>query len=91
MPSPGSVLLAVVAFVVLFALPADDTAVLLLSGADPSLVDGALAHAANGAFVAGQSPDGCYDAAAPLALTARGGTAATPQELVQSLLQRWPA
>ena len=73
------------------ALPADDTAVLLLSGADPSLVDGALAHAANGAFVAGQSPDGCYDAAAPLALTARGGTAATPQELVQSLLQRWPA
>ena len=28
----------------------------------------------NGALVAGQSPDGCYDAAAPMALTARGGT-----------------
>ncbi|MCC8362387.1 chemotaxis protein [Lysobacter sp. A6] len=73
------------------ALPAEDSAVLLLSGADPAVVDGALAHAAKGALVAGQSPDGCYDAAAPMALTARGGTAAAPNELVQSLLQRWPA
>jgi chemotaxis response regulator CheB len=73
------------------ALPADDTAVLLLSGADPALVDPALAHASRGALVSGQSPDGCYDAAAPIALTARGGTAGTPTELVQSLLQRWPA
>ena len=73
------------------ALPADDSAVLMLSGADPALVDAAMAHAARGALVAGQSPDGCYDAAAPMALTARGGTAATPHELVQSLLQRWPA
>lgn len=73
------------------ALPADDSAVFLLSGADAALVDAALAHAARGALVAGQSPEGCYDAAAPLALAARGGTAGTPSELVQSLLQRWPA
>jgi chemosensory pili system protein ChpB (putative protein-glutamate methylesterase) len=78
-------------FSLLDALPAEDSAVLLLSGADPSDVDGALAHAARGALVAGQSPDGCYDAAAPVALAVRGGTAAAPQELVQSLLQRWPA
>lgn len=73
------------------ALPADDSAVLLLSGADADLVDAALALASHGALVAGQSPEGCYDAAAPMALAARGGTAGTPSELVQSLLQRWPA
>ena len=73
------------------ALPGDDSAVLLLSGADADLVDAALALASNGALVAGQSPEGCYDAAAPMALAARGGTAGTPSELVQSLLQRWPA
>jgi chemosensory pili system protein ChpB (putative protein-glutamate methylesterase) len=73
------------------ALPAEDSAVLLLSGADPALVDPALAHAAKGALVAGQSPDGCYDAAAPMALTARGGEASTPHDLVNRLLLRWPA
>ena len=73
------------------ALPSDDSAVLLLSGADPALVDAAMAHAERGALVAGQSPEGCYDAAAPIALAERGGTAGTPNELVQSLLQRWPA
>ena len=78
-------------FSLLDALPADDSAVLMLSGADPALVDAAMAHAERGALVAGQSPDGCYDAAAPMALSARGATAAAPQELVQSLLQRWPA
>jgi chemosensory pili system protein ChpB (putative protein-glutamate methylesterase) len=78
-------------FSLLDALPAKDSAVLLLSGADPAVVDAALAHAEKGALVAGQSPDGCYDAAAPMALTARGGTAGVPNELVQSLLQRWAA
>jgi chemosensory pili system protein ChpB (putative protein-glutamate methylesterase) len=73
------------------ALPSEDSAVLLLSGADPALVDPALAHAAKGALVAGQSPDGCYDAAAPMALTARGGEASTPHDLVNRLLLRWPA
>jgi len=73
------------------ALPADDSAIFLLSGSDAALVDAALAHASHGALVAGQSPEGCYDAAAPIALASRGGTAGTPSELVQSLLQRWPA
>ncbi|KGQ18706.1 Chemotaxis related glutamate methyltransferase [Lysobacter dokdonensis DS-58] len=78
-------------FSLLDALPSDDSAVLMLSGADPALVDSAMSLAGRGALVAGQSPDGCYDAAAPMALTARGATSAAPQELVQSLLQRWPA
>jgi chemotaxis response regulator CheB len=71
------------------ALPADDSAVLLLSGSDPAEVDAALAQAAQGALVAGQAPDGCYDGAASNALVARGGVAAAPAELVQQLLQRW--
>lgn len=75
----------------LCALPADDSAVLLLSGADAAQVEDALAKSAQGALVAGQSPEGCYDAAAPIALTTRGGDAGTPPELVQRLLQRWPA
>ena len=75
----------------LAALPPSDSAVLLLSGSDPADVDTALAHAARGALVAGQSPEGCYDAAAPGALIARGGSAGSPADLVRQLLKRWPA
>ena len=75
----------------LAALPPSDSAVLLLSGSDPADVDTALAHGARGALVAGQSPEGCYDAAAPGALIARGGSAGAPADLVRQLLKRWPA
>lgn len=75
----------------LASLPPSDSAVLLLSGSDPADVDVALAHAARGALVAGQSPEGCYDAAAPGALIARGGSAGSPADLVRQLLKRWPA
>lgn len=75
----------------LAGLPASDSAVLLLSGSDTAAVDAAMAHAAHGALVAGQAPEGCYDGAAPNALIARGGTAGSPSDLVQQLLRRWPA
>lgn len=75
----------------LASLPASDSAVLLLSGSDPADVDTALGLAARGALIAGQSPDGCYDAAAPDALVARGGNAGSPTDMVKQLLQRWPA
>lgn len=75
----------------LASLPASDSAVLLLSGSDPADVDIVLDHAANGTMVAAQSPDGCYDAAAPNALSARGGNVGSPADMVQQLLQRWPA
>jgi chemosensory pili system protein ChpB (putative protein-glutamate methylesterase) len=74
----------------LASLPPSDSAVLLLSGSDPADVDATLGHAARGALIAGQSPEGCYDAAAPDALIARGGTAASPTDMVKQLLQRWP-
>ena len=75
----------------LASLPPSDSAVLLLSGSDPADVDTVLTYAAHGALVAGQSPEGCYDAAAPGALISRGGNAGAPADMVKQLLQRWPA
>ncbi|HEY5781977.1 MAG TPA: chemotaxis protein CheB [Lysobacter sp.] len=76
---------------VLSSLPTADSAVLLLSGADAAVVDAVLNQSWSGALVAGQSPEGCYDAAATNALIARGGTAGQPAELARRLVARWPA
>ena len=76
---------------VLSALPSGDSAVLMLSGSDPADVDAVLKHRAGGALVAGQSPEGCYDPAAPDQLAARGGELAPPIELARRLADRWPA
>ena len=72
------------------SLPAAESAVLLLSGSDPAQVEAALAMAAQGGFVAGQSPQGCYDPAASKALAARGGMVAAPGELATHLASHWP-
>ena len=74
----------------LASLPPADSAVLLLSGSDPALVDAAMALAARGALVAGQSPQGCYDPAASKALVAKGGLVASPGELATHLASQWP-
>lgn len=71
-------------------LPANDSAVVMLSGSDPAQVDAAMKLAANGALVAAQALDGCYDIAAPAALAARGGQAGKPAELARRLADRWP-
>ncbi|HEY1141187.1 MAG TPA: chemotaxis protein CheB [Lysobacter sp.] len=73
----------------LTTLPAGDSAVLMLSGADAAQVDAVMKLAGGGAFVAGQALDGCYDVAAPAALAARGGLAGKPQELARRLAERW--
>jgi chemosensory pili system protein ChpB (putative protein-glutamate methylesterase) len=72
------------------ALPAAESAVLLLSGSDPAQVEAAMALAAQGGFAAGQSPQGCYDPAAAKALAARGGMVAAPGELATLLASHWP-
>lgn len=74
---------------VLSALPSADSAVLMLSGSDPARVDAAMNHSWAGALVAGQAPDGCYDAAAASALIARGAEAGQPVELAARLAARW--
>ncbi len=74
---------------VLAALPPADSAVLMLSGADVARVDAAMNHAWAGAIVAGQAPDGCYDATAAAALIARGGESGQPADLAARLAARW--
>ena len=73
------------------ALVPGDSALLLLSGADPALVDRALALSLAGGLALGQSPDTCFDPAASNALVARGGAALGLAGLPLKLLQRWPA
>lgn len=73
------------------ALSAGDSALLLLSGADPALVDRALAISLAGGLALGQSTDNCFDPAASNALVARGGAALGLAGLPLKLLQRWPA
>jgi chemosensory pili system protein ChpB (putative protein-glutamate methylesterase) len=80
--SPGSDALA--------SLSSSDSAMILLSGAEPAQVDAVFAHGVRGALVAGQSPDGCFDAAASDALVARGGTVAAPADIARQLATRWP-
>lgn len=73
------------------ALPAGESAILLMSGSDPKLVDAALALSWSGALVMGQASEGCFDCAASDALVARGGQAQGLAALPLKLLQRWPA
>ena len=73
------------------ALRAEDSALLLLSGADAAMVDQAMAMRWAGGLVVGQSADHCFDPAASNALAARGGEALGLVQLAQKLLQRWPA
>lgn len=73
------------------ALPPADSALLLLSGADPALVDRALALSLAGGLALGQSPDNCFDPSTSNALVARGGQAFAIATLPLKLLQRWPA
>jgi chemosensory pili system protein ChpB (putative protein-glutamate methylesterase) len=76
---------------ILANLRAGDSAIVMLSGSDPAMVDAAMNHAGHGAFVAGQSTEGCFDAAAAEALIARGAEAGTPAQLAQRLAARWPS
>lgn len=73
------------------ALRAEDSALLLLSGADMALVDQAMVMRWAGGLVVGQSADQCFDPAASSALVARGGEALGLAQLAHKLLQRWPA
>jgi chemosensory pili system protein ChpB (putative protein-glutamate methylesterase) len=69
------------------ALPAAQSSVLLLSGSDAACVDAALALAGQGAYVAGQSLQGCYDPAASKALMMHGGIIGSPLELAAGIIK----
>ncbi len=72
------------------ALPAIDSALLLLSGADINLVDAAMSLSWAGGLALGQSTENCFDPAASNALVARGGQAVSLVKLPAKLLERWP-
>lgn len=73
------------------ALAPGDSALLLLSGADPTLVGRALTLSMAGGLALGQSPENCFDPATSNALVARGGEALSLAKLPLKLLARWPA
>ncbi len=81
---PGDAIHAMIPY-----LPPADSAVLLLSGSDTSLVDAVAALREQGALVMGQSQEGCYDPAAPRALAARGAELGSPALIAQRLTDRW--
>ena len=68
-----------------------DSALVLLSGADPALVDAAVVMRWAGGLALGQSRENCFDPATSDALVARGGEALGLAQLSRQLLDRWPA
>lgn len=71
------------------ALPAADSVVLLLSGADPSVVPAVLALKGAGALVLAQDPSSCFDSTAAGLLIDAGAVAASPAELARIVIERW--
>ncbi len=71
-------------------LPAADSAVVLLSGSDPGLVEELMKERLAGALVLGQVAEGCYDPAAAQALVSRGGETDTPVKLAARIAAHWP-
>ena len=74
---------------VLAALPAADSGVLVLSGADPALVPAVLAIQAAGGLVLAQDPSACFDPAAAQSVVQAGAAAAAPAELAARVVERW--
>jgi chemosensory pili system protein ChpB (putative protein-glutamate methylesterase) len=73
------------------ALGEPSSMVMVLSGADGSVVDIVAAHATRGSEARVQTPDSCFDGAAASALSGRGVTAASPVELAAAVASHWPA
>jgi chemosensory pili system protein ChpB (putative protein-glutamate methylesterase) len=71
------------------ALPPAHSGVVMLSGGDAALVDDVLALAVAGAWVAGQTGDGCYDPLAASAVIAAGMAAGDPPQLAAAIAERW--
>lgn len=69
-------------------LPAADSSVVMLSGADPALVADVFAFAAQGGWAAGQTGDGCYDPEAASQLVVAGMLGGDPEYLAGELAVR---
>lgn len=74
---------------VLAALPPADSGVLVLSGADSSLVAAVLEIHAAGGLVMAQDPSGCFDPAAADAVAQAGAASGAPADLAARVVERW--
>lgn len=74
---------------VVASLPAAGSVVLVLSGADPSVVPALLDLRSAGALVLAQDPASCFDAVAARQVIQAGAVAARPGELAALVLERW--
>lgn len=68
-----------------------DIVVVIVSGADPAVVEPAQALAAGGALVLAQDPATCFDGRAAEALNKHGSTIAAPADLAMRAVQHWLA
>jgi chemosensory pili system protein ChpB (putative protein-glutamate methylesterase) len=73
------------------ALPAAESVLVVLSGADPGLVPAAGALRSGGGQAFAQSPDSCFDATAAQALAAQGASAMPSAQIAARVATRWPA
>lgn len=71
------------------ALPAGESTVILLSGADPAVMPAVLALHAAGGTVLAQDPSTCFDAVSAQMAIRAGAASATPAGLAQLVIERW--
>lgn len=74
---------------VLDALLPAESGVLVLSGADPSLVPAVIEVHAAGGLVLAQDPSGCFDATAAEAVARAGAASGAPADLAARVAERW--
>jgi chemotaxis response regulator CheB len=73
------------------AMPAHDSVLVVLSGADHTLVPAASDMRKAGGVAFTQSPDTCFDSAAAQALAREGAAALAPAQIATKVAERWPA
>jgi hypothetical protein len=72
-------------------MPARDSVLVVLSGADTVLIHAAAAFRGDGGTAFAQSPDSCFDAAAAQAVASQGAATLPPAQIAEKVAQRWPA
>jgi len=72
-------------------MPARDSVLVVLSGADTVLIHAAAAFRGDGGTAFAQSPDSCFDAAAAQAVASQGAATLAPAQIAEKVAQRWPA
>jgi chemotaxis response regulator CheB len=72
-------------------MPAADSVLVVLSGADTVLIHAASAFRSDGGTAYAQSPDACFDPAAAQALASQGADAMPPGQIAEKVAARWKA